>query len=168
MTGNALAAEREAGGGEEAVILRKMVVDRAAEQGLIARRGDLRIIGQTRSIFINGILHAETARLGGHQFAESIFVAAQRAKHILQGSRPYGNSRFTKETTIALDEVLRGEAKYLVGKEARDAMKEAKRGKEGETERMAMMTGEDAREIKKELSVYVDDSPKPAEADAEE
>jgi DNA-directed RNA polymerase subunit omega len=27
---------------------------------------------------------------------------------------------------------------------------------------MAMMTGEDAREIKKELSVYVDDTPKPA------
>jgi DNA-directed RNA polymerase subunit omega len=33
---------------------------------------------------------------------------------------------------------------------------------------MAMMTGEDAREIKKELSVYVDDSPKPAPAETEE
>jgi len=87
-----------------------------------------------------------------------VIVAAQRAKHIVQGSRPFGVSRFTKETTIALDEVLRGEAKYLIGKDARDAMKEAKRGKEGETERMAMMTGEDAKEIKKELSVYVDDS----------
>ncbi len=97
-----------------------------------------------------------------------VIVAAQRAKHLLQGSRSYGSSRFTKETTVALDESLRGEAKYLIGKEARDAMKEAKRGKEGETERMAMMTGEDAREIKKELSVYVDDSPKPAEAEAEE
>jgi DNA-directed RNA polymerase subunit omega len=97
-----------------------------------------------------------------------VIVAAQRAKHILQGSRLFGASRFTKETTMALDEVLRGEAKYLVGKEARDAMKEAKRGKEGETERMAMMTGEDAREIKKELSVYVDDSPNPIKADAEE
>lgn len=97
-----------------------------------------------------------------------VIVAAQRAKHMLQGSRPLGASRFTKETTVALDEVLRGDVKYLVGKEARDAMKEAKRGKEGETERMAMMTGEDAREIKKELSVYVDDSPKPAEAEPEE
>jgi DNA-directed RNA polymerase subunit omega len=47
-------------------------------------------------------------------------------------------------------------------------MKEAKRGKEGETERMAMMTGEDAREIKKELSVYVDDSPKTTAAEPEE
>jgi DNA-directed RNA polymerase subunit omega len=33
---------------------------------------------------------------------------------------------------------------------------------------MAMMTGEDAREIKKELSVYVDDSPKPAAPESEE
>jgi len=97
-----------------------------------------------------------------------VIVAAQRAKHILQGSRPFGLSRFTKETTIALDEVLRGQAKYLIGKEARDAMKEAKRGKEGETERIAMMTGEDAKEIKKELSVYVDDAPKPIKAVTEE
>ena len=97
-----------------------------------------------------------------------VIVASQRAKHLSQGAKPSGLSRFTKETTIALDEVLRGKVPYLIGKEARDAMKEAKRGKEGETERIAMMTGEDAREIKKELSVYVDDTAKPAEAPAEE
>jgi DNA-directed RNA polymerase subunit omega len=97
-----------------------------------------------------------------------VLVAAQRAKHLLQGSRSYGTSRFTKETTIALDEVLRGEVKYLVGKEARDAMKEAKRGKEGETERIAMMSGDDAREIKKELSNYVDDTVKPTGVEGEE
>ncbi len=97
-----------------------------------------------------------------------VIVAAQRAKHILQGSPLYGPSRYNKETTIALDEVLRGQAKYLVGKEARDAMKEAKRGKEGETERMVMMTGDDAKEIKKELSVYVDDSPAAVKAEPEE
>jgi DNA-directed RNA polymerase subunit omega len=97
-----------------------------------------------------------------------VLVAAQRAKHLLQGSRPHGSSRFTKETTIALDEVLRGEVKYLVGKEARDAMKEARRGKEGETERIAMMSGDDAREIKKELSNYVDDTAKPTGAEGEE
>ena len=94
-------------------------------------------------------------------------IAAQRAKHILQGSR-HAPSRFTKETTIALDEVLRGQISYLVGQEARDAMKEAKRGKEGEMERIALMTGDDAKEIKKELSVYVDDSPAPAPAESEE
>ena len=94
-------------------------------------------------------------------------VAAQRAKHILQGSR-HAPSRFTKETTIALDEVLRTQIKYLVGQEARDAMKESKRGKEGEMERIAVMTGDDAKEIKKELSVYVDDTPKPIVGESEE
>ena len=94
-------------------------------------------------------------------------ITAQRAKHIVQGSR-HAPSRFTKETTIALDEVLRGQVKYLVGQEARDAMKEAKRGKEGEMERVALMTGDDAKEIKKELSVYVDDTPKPVVAESEE
>jgi DNA-directed RNA polymerase subunit omega len=97
-----------------------------------------------------------------------VIVASQRAKHLAQGAKPTGPSRFTKETTNALDEVLRGKIPYLTGKEARDAMKEAKRGKEGETERMAMMTGEDAKEIKKELSVYVDDTAKPQAALAEE
>jgi DNA-directed RNA polymerase subunit omega len=97
-----------------------------------------------------------------------VIVASQRAKHLTQGARPGGPSRFTKETTVALDEVLKGQVKYLIGKEARDAMKEAKRGKEGETERIAMMTGEDAREIKKELSVYVDDTAQPTAAQTEE
>jgi DNA-directed RNA polymerase subunit omega len=97
-----------------------------------------------------------------------VIVASQRAKHLTQGARSAGFSRFNKETTVALDEVLHGKVPFLTGKEARDATKEAKRGKEGETERIAMMTGEDAREIKKELSVYVDDTPKPAEAPTEE
>lgn len=97
-----------------------------------------------------------------------VIVASQRAKHLTQGAKPGGSSRFTKETTVALDEVLKGQVKYLIGKEARDAMKEAKRGKEGETERIAMMTGEDAREIKKELSVYVDDTVQPTVVQTEE
>ncbi|MGE0645927.1 MAG: DNA-directed RNA polymerase subunit omega [Nitrospira sp.] len=97
-----------------------------------------------------------------------VIVASQRAKHLAQGAKQAGASRFSKEATVALDEVLRGHSKYLTGKEARDAMKEAKRGKEGETERIAMMTGEDAREIKKELSVYVDDTAQPAVTPTEE
>jgi DNA-directed RNA polymerase subunit omega len=97
-----------------------------------------------------------------------VIIAAQRAKHILQGSQPHSAPRFTKETTVALDEVLRGEVTFLTGKDARDAMKEAKRGREGETERIAMMTGDDAKEIKKELSNYVDDTPKAPVAEGEE
>ena len=94
-------------------------------------------------------------------------VAAQRAKHILQGSR-HAPSRFTKETTIALNEVLLGQVKYLVGQEARDTMKESKRSREGEMERVASMSGDDVKEIKKELSVYVDDTPAPVVAESEE
>ncbi len=97
-----------------------------------------------------------------------VIAACQRAKHLLQGGKPLGVSKFTKETTIALDEVLQGLIEFLTGKDARQAMKDAKRGRESEVERMAMAsTGEDAREIKKELSVYMDDSPKAAEPEGE-
>jgi DNA-directed RNA polymerase subunit omega len=90
-----------------------------------------------------------------------VIAASQRAKQLMQGAKPLVSSRFAKETTIALDEVLQGEVGFVVGKDARQAMKEAKRGKEGEVERMVLTgSGEDAQEIKKELSVYVDDSEK--------
>ena len=98
-----------------------------------------------------------------------VLVAAQRAKQLIQGARPSGSSRFTKEASVALDEVLRGQVKFLLGQEARQALKDTKRGRDAETERMAVVAGEDAQEIKKELSVYVDDSVKPAEpGDSEE
>lgn len=92
-----------------------------------------------------------------------VIVAAQRAKHLIQGVKPVGTSKFAKEATVALDEVLHGKVQHLRGKDARAAMKQAKRGKEAEAERMAVVAGEDAQEIKKELSVYVDDSDKSAE-----
>jgi DNA-directed RNA polymerase subunit omega len=100
-----------------------------------------------------------------------VIAASQRAKHLMQGTRAGATSKFTKETTIALEEVLNGKVEFLTGKEARQAMKEAKRTRDGEGERMAVVNpgvGEDAREIKKELSVYVDDSVKQAEPEAEE
>lgn len=97
-----------------------------------------------------------------------VLVAAQRAKHLVQGAKSLGPARFAKETTQALDEVLQGQIQYLRGQEARDAIKESRKGRDLENERMAMMTAEDAREIKKELSNYVDDSPKEAaQPDAE-
>jgi DNA-directed RNA polymerase subunit omega len=98
-----------------------------------------------------------------------VIAASQRAKHLMQGARPAGQARFTKETMIALDEVLHGHIEFLMDKEARQAIKEAKRGKESEVERMVMAeSGEDTREIKKELSVYVDDSGKSSEPESED
>jgi len=48
-----------------------------------------------------------------------VLAASQRAKHLLQGGKPLGMSKFTKDTTIALDEVLQGLIEFLAGKEAR-------------------------------------------------
>jgi DNA-directed RNA polymerase subunit omega len=98
-----------------------------------------------------------------------VIAASQRAKHIMQGARPFSTPKFTKETTVAIDEVLQGKVDFLVGKDARAAIKAAKRGKDSETERMAMVEAtEDVHEIKKELSVYVDDSAKAVEGEGEE
>lgn len=97
-----------------------------------------------------------------------VIAASQRAKHLMQGAQPITQTKFTKETTIALEEVLQSQVEFLVGKEARQAMKDAKRSKEGEVERMSVLESEeDAQAIKKDLSVYVDDSIK-AETDTEE
>jgi len=96
-----------------------------------------------------------------------VIAASQRAKQLMQGSRPIVPTKFSKETTIGIEEVLQGRLEYLTAKEARQAMKDSKRVRENDFERMAMSgtaLGEDAREIKKELSVYVDDSPKVPEA----
>lgn len=98
-----------------------------------------------------------------------VIATSQRAKHLMQGARPLGQSKYSKSTSIALDEMLHQKVAFLTGKEARQAIKEAKRGKDSEMERMAVAAArEDAREIKKELSVYVDDSPKSVEAKEEE
>lgn len=102
-----------------------------------------------------------------------VIAASQRAKYLMQGGRPALQSKFRKETTVALDEVLHGHIEFLTGKDARQAMKEAKRVKEAEATRVQAtpeVVAEDAREIKKELSVFVDDSPKatpPAETEGE-
>ena len=97
-----------------------------------------------------------------------VIATSQRAKHLMQGARPMGQSKYAKATSIALDEMLQQMVAFLTGKEAQKAIKEAKRGKDSEMERIAVAaTREDAREIKKELTVYVDDSPKPAEAKEE-
>src|SRR5262245_19157258 len=98
-----------------------------------------------------------------------VIAASQRAKQLMQGSKPQGPPEFTKATSIALEEVLNDGVEFLTGKDARQAIKDAKRGKEAELERMTIAAArEDAREIKKELSVYVDDTVKPAEGEAEE
>jgi DNA-directed RNA polymerase subunit omega len=97
-----------------------------------------------------------------------VIAASQRAKHLMQGAKPAVAPKFHKETTIALDEVLHGHVEFLTGADARQAIKDTKRG-QTELERLAVAEQtEDAREIKKELSQYVDDSVAEPEAESEE
>ncbi len=99
-----------------------------------------------------------------------VLIAAQRAKQLMRGTRQSQTSKFTKETSIALEEVLGDNVEYLTGEEARQALREAKKGPEREFDpALSAEADEDAKEIKQQLSVYVDDSPKEtvAEADAE-
>ena len=97
-----------------------------------------------------------------------VLVAAQRAKQIMRGTTHSQTSKFAKETSMALEEVLGDKVPYLMGEEARQALREAKRGLGGEFD-PALLTeaDEDTKEIKQQLSVYVDDSPKEPAVEAE-
>ncbi|HEY5647919.1 MAG TPA: DNA-directed RNA polymerase subunit omega, partial [Nitrospiria bacterium] len=54
-----------------------------------------------------------------------VLIAAQRARQIMQGSKPVITSKFLKAPSIGLEEVLQGKVEFLTGKEARAAYKEA-------------------------------------------
>ena len=51
-----------------------------------------------------------------------VLVAAQRAKQIMRSGQQLQTSKYAKETSIALEEVFRGEVNYLVGQDARQAV----------------------------------------------
>jgi len=88
-----------------------------------------------------------------------VLIAAQRAKQLVRGAKPTGTSKFTKETSKALEEVLQGHVPYLVGQEAKEAIRNAKRMNERPIDpALYAQPDENAQEIKKELSVYIDDT----------
>ncbi|TLY35918.1 MAG: DNA-directed RNA polymerase subunit omega [Nitrospirae bacterium] len=113
------------------------------------------------------LLPDDLTRVGSR--SRLVIVSAQRARQFMQGIPSSIVTKHTKPTTIALEQVLKGHVKFLVGKDARQAMKEAKKQRERELERLAVarVAGEDASEIKKDLSVMVDDS-KPVEPGEED
>ena len=96
-----------------------------------------------------------------------VLVAAQRAKHLMRGAPRSPNTRFTKETSVALEETLQGHVEFLMGEEARTALRDIKRHVERDFDQALLAeTDEDAKEIKQQLSVYIDDSPKEGEPEA--
>jgi|SRR3989338_6954984 len=105
------------------------------------------------------------SKLSTESRSRLVIITAQRARQLMQGARPALPTRHTKPTTMALEEMLKGKIHFLVGKEAQKAMKDARKQRERELEKltMAQVAGADAAEIKKDLSLVADDS-KPAEA----
>ena len=105
------------------------------------------------------------SKLSTESRSRLVIITAQRARQLVQGARPALPTRHTKPTTMALEEMLKGKIHFLVGKEAQKAMKDARKQRERELEKltMAQVAGADAAEIKKDLSLVADDS-KPAEA----
>lgn len=88
-----------------------------------------------------------------------VLIAAQRAKQLMQGVPMEGSSKFMKETSQALEEVLKGEVPFLIGSDARQALREAHSIHEREfAPALLTQPDEHVKEIQKELSVYIDDS----------
>ncbi len=90
-----------------------------------------------------------------------VLVAAQRAKQLMRGAQRSQTSKFTKETSMALEDVLGGNVEYLVGQEARQAFREAQNLPDRDPDQpLSAEATENAREIQQHLGTYVDDSPK--------
>lgn len=86
-----------------------------------------------------------------------VIVAAQRARQIMRGARPEPGSRFAKETTIGLWEVTLSRVEYLIGKDARAAMKEARGLREPAQPRVLPPPAREdaAAELKKDVSLFL-------------
>ena len=83
-------------------------------------------------------------------------IAAQRAKQLMKGSNPKIFSKYVKESSIALEELVRGKLEFFVGKEAVKARQEARRLEEEEARNQALESRQQelSNEIKQNLSVH--------------
>jgi DNA-directed RNA polymerase subunit omega len=89
-----------------------------------------------------------------------VVIGAQRARQLMEGARASEHTKYAKATTVALEEFLAGELRFVTGKEARLAQREARKKREELMRRRALLEREEeiSAEIKKDLSVYIDDS----------
>ena len=88
-----------------------------------------------------------------------VLIAAQRAKQLVRGTESETTSKFSKNTSKALEEVLQGRVPYLIGEEAKDAIRDARMANQRPFDpAIYAQPDETAQEIKKELSVYIDDT----------
>jgi DNA-directed RNA polymerase subunit omega len=93
-----------------------------------------------------------------------VVIGAQRARQLMEGARASEHTKYAKATTVALEEFLAGELRFVTGKEARLAQRDARKKREELMRRRSLLEREEeiSAEIKKDLSVYIDDSAKRA------
>jgi DNA-directed RNA polymerase subunit omega len=87
-----------------------------------------------------------------------VIVTAQRARHLMQGALPMVPTKFNKEITVALQEVLGGKVEYITGKEARTALKEARMKETAPKPKLPPISKEDDEEIKRDVTQYLEES----------
>ena len=89
-----------------------------------------------------------------------VIIASQRARQLMEGAKQTQQSRHAKASTIALEEVLGDELEVLYGKEAKQAQRDAKRLREEMKTRQLLTEREEelASEIRKDLSVYLEEA----------
>lgn len=98
-----------------------------------------------------------------------VIISSQRARQIMEGTKPTIQSKHAKASTIALEEVLEDGLEILYGKDARQAQREARRLREEMKSRALLAEREEelASEIRKDLSVYLEESAKQMESPVE-
>ncbi len=81
VVGDRLATEGERADREIFVIAREAFLDGAAERGLVARGGDLVVVGQAGGVLVDGVIHAERLRPARHQPGEIVLTARDRLRN---------------------------------------------------------------------------------------
>lgn len=94
-----------------------------------------------------------------------VIIGAQRARQLMEGARASEDTKYLKATTVALEEFLDGGLTFLTGKDARLAQRDARKIREDALRKRALLEREEeiTNEIRKDLSIYVDDSSRSAE-----
>lgn len=86
-----------------------------------------------------------------------VIIAAQRAKQLSQGAKPVIATKYTKDTTIALEEAISDKLDYITGEEAIKAKELAKKLEIKKADALAGKEGaeEELSELEKDLKVYL-------------
>lgn len=87
-----------------------------------------------------------------------VIVTAQRVRQLMRGSKPRVSSVFKKEMTVGLQETLEGKTEYLMGAEARNALRDARQKESMVRTKSLLSAPEDLNETKKDLNQLISEA----------